>query len=382
MTNPKVQGLTINFGSDPEFFFAKKNMAGKASDKIIGAEKILPEEGVNGINIQEGYVEKGKYKIKTIPMQLGKNGGIIIDGVQAEMNPKPDTCRQRMGGELSRMFKIIAQIMKEKGVAINWDVNVRVPVKEMLSLSPKSRQFGCSPSLNAYNEVINLPDGETYPFRSAGGHIHVGYYFKQGSDPMRDMLIGRKSEYKTMVKVLDILLGNTCVLLDRDEGEIQRRTCYGRAGEYREQPHGLEYRVLGNFWLRNFILTSFVFGVTRLAFGFIDNKEATKELLAAVKEEDIRKAINENDFKLAKANFEKVKPLISKWAYQGASLCEENLSQFDKFVKKGIKKSFRIDPVKHWTSPRFNSFNVGWEKWIAKFGKRTSPYAAAIQEPF
>ena len=54
MTNPKVQGLTINFGSDPEFFFAKKNMAGKASDKIIGAEKILPEEGVNGINIQEG----------------------------------------------------------------------------------------------------------------------------------------------------------------------------------------------------------------------------------------------------------------------------------------------------------------------------------------
>jgi Phage phiEco32-like COOH.NH2 ligase-type 2 len=369
-THPKIKDMFISFGSDPEFFFAKKTMLGKVG-KVVGAEKIVPEGGVNGF-IAELNKETDEWKLAS-----GKTGGIIIDGVQAEMNPKPDTCRQRMGGELSRMFKLIARLMKENNVVINWDVNVRVPVREMQSLSPKSRQFGCSPSLNAYDEKVELPDAETYPFRSAGGHIHVGHYYQTGKDPMRDLLKGPNADYKKMVKVMDIIVGNTSVLLDRDDGEIQRRTCYGRAGEYRVQPHGLEYRVLGNFWLKNFILTSMVFGLTRLAFGFIENKKAAKELIAAVNESDIRKAINENDFELAQANFNKIKPIIAAWAYNGASLCEANLDNFEKFVKRGIKVCFKKDPVKHWTDPKFDSFSVGWEKWIANFDGtvKKSPYA-------
>lgn len=339
----QIEYLTMNFGCDPEFFFAKKTLKGRVG-RIIGAEKIIPKEGV----------------------QVGNNtGAIIVDGVQAELNPKPSACRQNHAKLIHHALLRVSQLMKSnrrKRITINWKPTVRVTPSELRSLSPEYRILGCSPSLNAYDEHIEMPDPTTYPYRSAGGHIHIGFVYKDGKDPVRDLL---KGDLKTVVKVLDIIVGNTCILIDRDEGNIERRKAYGRAGEYRKPPHGLEYRVLSNFWLKDYKLMSFVFGLMRLGIGFANSKEAVTKLFKAVKEEDIRNAINNNDFGLAKANFEKIKPLIIEGAHPQHSLNNIRIPLFEKFIETGgVKRWFRKNPLKHWASGRVGGSDRGWERFL------------------
>ncbi len=341
----RIPYVYTNFGSDPEFFFAKKTKFGKRG-AIVGAEKIIPEKGMRIPN-----------------MAVTTKPSIVIDGVQAELNPRAYTCRQACAREIASNFKVIADVIKKKGVTINWNPTVRVTKKEMYSLSPKSRMFGCEPSFNAYGEKIEQPDASIYPFRSAGGHIHIGYLYEQGPDQARDIL--KQKDPSAFVKLLDIVVGNTFVLLDRHEGNIERRKAYGRAGEYRKPKHGIEYRVLSNFWLQNYVLMSLAFGLVRLAISIAAEPTAFKAFMEANKEDDIRKAINENDYDLAMKNFKNIVPLIKKFSTESHSLHAGNLEEFDHFVCKGAKRWFKGDPMKDWTDPKFNAAGgTGWESFV------------------
>lgn len=344
----------ITFGCDPEFFFARKTKKGKAG-KILGAEKIIPEKGL--VLDKAGMYSGGK---------------TIIDGVQAELNPKPFACRAYMGDNLSYLFRDVAKNLK-RGVGINWNPLVKVTPTEMKSLSEKNRILGCSPSINAYGEPKEMPDANKYMFRSAGGHIHIGI----GT-------IKSVEQAARVVKVLDIIVGNTCVLIDRDKGNIERRKVYGRAGEFRKPTHGIEYRVLSNFWLKHYVLMSMVFGLTRLGISFAMDEKESKRLMELVKEEDIRNAINNNDFDLAKANFEKIKPLIEEVSGINQSLHKGNLAAFDYVVCKGIGHWIKGDPLKHWTEVGAAGFNAhgryGWESFLAlTIAPKIKKHAAAAK---
>ena len=329
---------TIKFGADPEFFFERKPLIGRKGT-IIGAEKIIPKKGI--------YIGEAK---------------IIIDGVQAELNPSPATCRESFGRGLHFSFQKVAEQMRMKRIKINWNACVKITRKEMNSLCDKSKMFGCSPSLNAYKEHIDLPNGAEYLFRSAGGHIHLGAYYPYGDDTVHTLLHG---DVDDVVKILDIIVGNTCVLIDRDEGEIERRKCYGRAGEYRKPKYGIEYRVLSNFWLHNYQTMSFVLGLVRLGLGFAESKIAKRKLFNTVNEKEIRDAINNNDFELAQYNFNLIKPLIEKYATNDHSLNKYRIPIFEHFVLTGgLKKWFKEDPMKHWTSENFEAVGTGWERFL------------------
>ena len=340
---PTIKYLHPTWGADPEFFFARKNLVGNPSS-IIGAEKILPKEGI-----------------------ITTGGKLIIDGIQAELNPYFNRCRQSFSYRIHELFQGVQRQIAGKRITINWNVLVKVTKKEMDSLSPDSKRFGCSPSLNAYGNYPQLPDASKYLYRSAGGHIHLGTSPGSSEQCVINMLKDGK-EAEKIVKILDIIVGNTCVLLDRDEGEIERRKYYGRAGEYRIQPHGIEYRVLGNFWLKNYTLMSMVMGLCRQGLGFAENKKAGKELMAAVNELEIVHAINNNDFNLALANFNRIKPIIIKWCpnFTGHSLNDRSMPAFEKFIEKGIKKSFRGDPLKHWSNYRFTYEDKGFEAYLER----------------
>ena len=78
----------VVIGCDPEFFFAKKG-------KIIGAEKVLPEDG-----------------LKYVPSWGESKSKIIIDGVQAELNPRPNSCRASLADEISQCFKTVSKNFK------------------------------------------------------------------------------------------------------------------------------------------------------------------------------------------------------------------------------------------------------------------------------
>ncbi len=343
-------------GCDPEFFFADKK------GNIVGSEKVLTKND----------------KI---------DRGLVIDGVQAELNPGASYCRQLLAGNISSCFRCLRDALRNRGIDVTVKIDSLVDIsrRELDSLSEGCQVFGCDPSTNIYNEGENKTstikvDPKQYLKRSAGGHIHLGnayvnYLDKKyaQTDPDIDPSYLRyhelakriesalKSKPDIMVAILDITVGNTCVLLDRSAGNVERRENYGRAGEYRLKPYGIEYRTLSNFWLRSYQLMSFVTGLCRFAVHVVS--ESTPEnnyveaFLNAVPREDIVRAINENNVELAMANFKRLEHLFIDSADEVSGfdyypIRKTTLKSFYHFIfriqEKGIEYWFPHDPMTHW----------------------------------
>lgn len=337
-----MRQYSIVMGCDPEFFFTKDG-------KIIGAEEVLPKDGMN---VASHNASK-----------------IIIDGVQAELNPAPSSCRQLLGAEISKCFMALKTDLDKKGVSTNFSQTVEVAKDEFDKLSDKSKRFGCSPSKNVHKKKSSAKitvDPMKYRKRSAGGHLHLGKAggtMNKNSDAVLD-------DPKRLVPILDIIVGNTCVLLDRDEGNIERRKTYGRAGEHRTPEHGIEYRTLSNFWLRDYALMSFVFGLARFAVS-VCAENLDSKFKKAIKIKDIEKAINENDFDLAYKNFLKIQPIIEEITQErgvdGYSfpLTKSNIPRFNHVVKRGLDYWFKNDPIQSWLSIGGDwSEGIGWERFL------------------
>jgi len=336
-------GIT-RLGCDPELFFTDKK------GNIKGAEKVLPKNGIS----------------------FG-GGKIIIDGVQAELNPSASNCRQILANNIAYSFMVLNDTLNKVGKTnTNFSGVVKIEKRELDSLSDNSKTFGCMPSKNIYltkKEAEIKVNPEVYLFRSAGGHIHIGH----NENPETKKAL---KDEKTIVPLLDLIVGNTCVLIDRDPNMAERRKNYGRAGEYRTPTHGLEYRTLSNFWLRSYPLMSFVMSLARFAVRVaICSNESTpyaKLLLNKVKRDDVVKAINTNDLELAKKNFRVLEKFIRKYVgkeeYSMSPLNPKTLSLFHHFVKKGIKYWFKKDAMHNWLHKhRFGG--PGWENFLASVVK-------------
>lgn len=345
----KLQYGIVTLGCDPEFFFSKKG-------KIIGSEKILPKEGL------------------TIGYGTSK---IIIDGVQAELNPEANTCRERLAFNIKKCFETISLTLKNnKGIKTDFSQTIEISKKELNSLAKESRTFGCAPSKNIHNpkSKIAIKDASTYKYRSAGGHIHLGTYNGYGSGDIQIKTNKAIKNDKHLVPMLDIIVGNTCVLIDRDPGNIERRKVYGRAGEYRLPSHGLEYRTLSNFWLQNYQLFSLATGLARFAVLIIANSSKSnnieKKIKSRIRMKDIENAINNNDYNLAYKNFKRIrsiiKTIVPKEQLDGHfPLNKENMTEFEYFITKGKDHFFKEDPIKHWTKHE-NTERIGWERFLMK----------------
>lgn len=324
----KVSHELVTFGSDPEFFFSKNG-------EVVIAGEVLPEKGLKA--------------------GIGK---FIIDGVQAEFNPPPETCRARMFSNFRALFSYLRETIRQD-VELDFSQIKKLPKKQLDKIEEKHKKFGCDPSKNYYGKSDITVDPMVYPFRSAGGHIHLGrhntYTNKVLENPDR------------LVPILDLIVGNTCVLIDRDKGNIERRKVYGRAGEYRLPPHGLEYRTLSNFWLRSYPLMSMVFGLARFAINIVAS-DLDEEYLKLVDLKDVQKAINENDFDLALSNFNKIRDLIAQttdidYGDFAHPLNSESLEWFEHFVDMGQDHWFSKDIKENWDSIT-NDHNQGFECFL------------------
>ena len=238
----KLKELTFSYsvmlGCDPEFFFTNNG-------QVVGSEKVLPKDGLK-YDSSFGYFDNIK-------------SGFIIDGVQAELNPSPNTCRAYLGNEIHTCFRNLYEQMKEDGktVGVAFAPLVDISQAELDSLSEKSKVFGCAPSTNIYkkaDEAKITVNPKKYLKRSAGGHIHLGFNknddnteVEDGMEMIDDGWGGKYRDYKytkvksvrkvlndpeAIVPMLDLVVANTCVLLDRDPSNIERRKNYGRVGEF------------------------------------------------------------------------------------------------------------------------------------------------------
>lgn len=361
MANEQLESIyNLMLGCDPELFLERKG-------KIIGAEKVIPPNGLKAAK----YSDYGDI--------TGNNmHAFVLDGVQVELNPTPHRCRANLGNEMRAAFQALKAHLEKIGndVKPSFKAVILVPKAEFDSLSDKSKALGCEPSFNKYDKgaTVSVKNPDTYRKRSAGGHIHLGLNKRSNLYKERERL----------VELMDIIVGNTCVMIDRDPGAVERRKHYGRAGEYRLPNHGLEYRTLSNFWLRSYPLMSMVMGLSKIAVSVLNDTvksepdyvmsgeygspwNAEGELLKCVDVKAVREAINGNDLKLAKENFEGVQKFIRKHIHFGNGLNKSLLTNFnhflDKIEKKGIEYWFSEDPMKHWCNMP-DGHNHGWESFL------------------
>ena len=324
------------FGADPEIFLTEDG-------KIVGAETVLPR---NGLGVQSG-------------------NRVMIDGVQAELQPNPSVCRVALASNItscySQLFRFLQNKQRRK-IAINFSKVIRMSRTDLNALSEKARILGCEPSFNVYtggqSDLMINPARSL--MRSAAGHIHVG---------LQRPTQNQKAWIDSTVRALDLIVGNTCVLIDRDPANAIRRKVYGRAGEFRLPTHGIEYRTLSNFWLHSYQLMSLVIGLVDVAVNVAQVEDVTvRDFLTTVNHRRVARAINTNNATLAQTNFDEyVRPILERIHFDQKGLCASRLPTFDYFVRKigeeGLDFWFPFDPVTHWLQ-RPDPYRSGWESFM------------------
>lgn len=208
-------GREYTIGSDPELFVfnQKTKKVVSAIDKIPGHKEEPYTEG-----LPQGY-------------------GLQTDNILAEFNIPPVTNERDFIKELEYMKEFIRSRVKE----INEDLDIlcqasaKVPAKELKH--PQAKEFGCDPDFCIYTKGPNeVSKASRTNLRSAGFHIHIGYP-ENNIDTSLDML-----------RYIDAVVGIPSILFDTD---VDRRNLYGKAGCFRLQPYGFEYRTLSSYWLGN-----------------------------------------------------------------------------------------------------------------------------------
>jgi hypothetical protein len=309
------------YGSDPEMFLTRNG-------QVIGSERVIPEVGIG----------------------LG-GGKIIRDGIQIELNPYGgDSLRHR--GYLRNLLVSVKQHVPAD-VSVSFEQVVDVPQEEFAALSPQSGVLGCMPSLNAYGiPPLRVDENGPQPPRSAGGHIHVGF---TGAPTIMDYR-------RDLIPLMDIIVGNQAVLLDREPRAAERRKLYGRAGEYRIPRYGIEYRTQSNWWLHSPGTCELVFGLTKTAVDILFvsvNKAyegvAPDDMLANMIDINlVIKAIMNNDKDLAWSNWQTIKEFLSKWVPNQTCypLRSGTFDLFEKLVASGLPK---VDSLALWSHPDWNT---------------------------
>jgi hypothetical protein len=208
-----INNIEFTFGADPEFFVQKDG-------KPVSAHALIPGD------------KKNPYKVGW--------GAVQVDGMALEFNIDP---AKGEAGFIRNLNSVMDTILKMVPGYEMYDQPVADFGLDYIKQQPDcAKELGCEPDFNAYTMDINpRPDAEV-PFRTASGHIHIGW--TNGVDPHDS---GHFEACAILSKMLDLYLGVPSLLWDTDD---RRRELYGKAGAFRPKPYGMEYRTLSNRWLR------------------------------------------------------------------------------------------------------------------------------------
>ena len=257
--------MDITIGADPEVFVTKNNKFVTAHNLIRGTKK-------------------EPYKVKC--------GAVQVDGMALEFNIDPSSNRKTFLLNIKTVLATLESMVPEHSLSFD---SVAYFNKEYLSSLPEeATELGCDPDFNAWTGQINSSPDESVMFRTAAGHIHIGW-----TEGMLDDDPVHLDVCKRVVKQLDFYLGLPSIIFDN---ETKRRELYGKAGAFRAKSYGVEYRVLSNKWLTSDTLINWAYDNTISA---LEDMRKEKELVD--KYGDIQEIINGSDFKRAKQIIEENK---------------------------------------------------------------------------
>ncbi len=227
---------------------------------LIGAdpELFVQQYGkfVSGYGLIEGT--------KQNPFKVDK-GAVQVDGMALEFNIDPAASENEFVFNCQHVMEQLALMVPTHNLAI-------VPVahfsKEVMNKQPEEAlALGCDPDYNAYTGNVNPKPNGNVTFRTAAGHVHIGW--------TKDMDVedpGHIEACQMFTRQLDYYLGVPSLFYDTNQ---KRRQMYGKPGCYRVKSYGVEYRVLSNAWLHSPERMAWVYRSTKKAFDdLMDGKNA------------------------------------------------------------------------------------------------------------
>lgn len=209
----KIKDYEFSIGADPELFVTNNG-------KLVSAYGLVPG------------TKEAPFKVK--------HGAVQVDGMALEFNIDPaftfseferniTSTMNQMKAMLPEGYEFLIEPVAEFGA-------------EYIEAQPKeAKELGCNPDFNAYTRKENPRPDANMPFRTASGHLHIGW--TNGVDPYDK---GHLEACYALVKSLDSWIGIPSLVWDADD---KRRSLYGQAGAFRPKHYGLEYRVPSNMWL-------------------------------------------------------------------------------------------------------------------------------------
>lgn len=169
--------------------------------------------------------------------QKVERGAVQVDGMALEFNIDPAHSEQEFVLNVTHVFDILQRMVPNHELAV-------VPVADFgadyIAAQPEeARMLGCDPDYNAWSGQVNEKPQAELPFRTASGHVHIGW--AEGLENHHD-------QCRASAIQMDFYLGLPSLFYDND---TRRREMYGNPGCYRPKPYGVEYRTLSNAWLLN-----------------------------------------------------------------------------------------------------------------------------------
>jgi hypothetical protein len=228
----KFELLELTIGCDPEVFLRDKN-----TGEFVSAHGILPGTKKNPYHVPAGTVQ--------------------VDGMAAEIGIEPQSTSHgfrtyvtTVMGQLHHMIPDHLELVIQPVAEFSNKVWGETPAE--------AKQLGCDPDYDAYTGMQNVPPDGEVTFRTASGHIHLGW--------TKDMDVTDPEHIdacRMMGRQLDFYVGVPSLCFDDD---TKRRQLYGKAGAIRIKSYGVEYRTPSNAWLKDQALMSWVHSASKTAF--------------------------------------------------------------------------------------------------------------------
>jgi hypothetical protein len=223
--------MEFKIGADPEFF-----LRDKATGKFVSAHGLIP-----GTKRQPMKVDKGAVQVDGMALEFNIDPVTNLDDWHLNITTVLTQLREMIDPQLEFVFTPVAQFGKDY----------------IDSQPDVAKELGCEPDYNAYTGEINPKPNADLGFRTASGHVHIGWTDQQDITNSEHI-----DACHMLVKQLDCFLLLPSFAWDQDD---VRASMYGAPGAYRPKHYGVEYRVLSNVWVNNPDARAYVFNQTQQA---------------------------------------------------------------------------------------------------------------------
>jgi Phage phiEco32-like COOH.NH2 ligase-type 2 len=350
----KLPGLGMSSGCDPEIFVTR------ADGSVFPAWEFMPDEEEARLAAKQWLSKQWKYGKDDDGEDKLRSGGAWAevntptcplrvpaywDGAQAEFAPWAKSCLETLHYGTREGLKSVLAFARAKDASAKLTLQnvVELPDSVLKNAEGKFIQFRCSESLNIYNDPGDgIPNAREYKYRCAGGHIHIGFTRAFTAPGIEQIIRG-----------LDGILGVAGVSLAAGIDNPERRHTYGRAGEFRLPAHGIEYRVLSNFWLSHPAISMLVFDLARAVVRLAES--GLYNLCWVASDDEIREVINNCDVngarKILSRNAAVISGLFSNmWDYQTETHREKMKILAMKTLLNGMDAAIKdpLDVEKNW----------------------------------